>query len=223
MRFAVPFVAALAIFTLAACGGDDETAVEEPVSLSQRVLTEEDVPGSKLDPVEKPQASADFDEFIEELGNRAVDPDTDEMTAVFEEAGFEEAVTETRFFGETHTPDVPHVANSVIQLRSDGGATSALDWLEADSMKPCPKTCAVQIDEFDVDGIPDARGVHRSASAEDIEAVGGSDERPFDSYWVAFTHGPFVCTMDLFGPPGSTSQEQALTIAGAYYERIAGA
>ena len=214
-------IMALALVTLAGCGGDDDADTAAPTPLTQRVLTAEDAPGSKPDPVETPQATEDFDEFIEALGDFAIDPDTEEITAVFEEAGFEGARTETRFYGDTHNRTAPHVISSVIQLQSDDGATSALDWLEEDSKKPCPMSCAVQISDFDVDDIPGARGIHRSATAEDIERVGTADERPFDSYWVGFTDGSFVYTVDLHGPPGSVSEEEALEIANAYYERLA--
>ena len=61
----------------------------------------------------------------------------------------------------------------MIRLQSEEGAANALEWIEADSVKPCPKTCAVKISEFDVDDVPDARGVRRSASAEDIEVRSG--------------------------------------------------
>ena len=81
-------------------------------------------------------------------------------------------------------------------------------------------SCAVKRSEFDVGDIPGARGIHRSATAEDIERVGTADERPFDSYWVGFTDGSFVYTVDLHGPPGSVSEEEALEIAGTYYERL---
>ena len=220
MRFVLPLLAALALITLVACGGEDDTETAEPAPLAQRVLTEEDAPGSKPDPVETRQTTDDFDEFIRVLGELAVDPDEEEMTAVFMDAGFEAAIVDTRFFGETHSQSSPHILSSVIQLQSEEGATSALDWLEADKMKPCPETCAVQISEFDVDDIPDARGVHSSASVEDIEAVGNADERPFDAYWVGFTDGSFVYTVDLHGPPGSVSEQQAVDIAGALHHRV---
>jgi hypothetical protein len=212
----------LALVTFVGCSGDDDAESADPVPLTQRVLTAEDAPGSKPDPVEKPQATADFDEFIVVLGDMSVDPDIAEMTGVFEEAGFEGARTETRFYGETHAPTAPHVHSSVIQLQSEEGATSALDWLETDTRKPCPMSCAVQRSEFDVDDIPGARGIHLSATAEDIERVGTEDERPFDGYWVGFTDGSSVYTVDLHGAPGSVSEEQALEIANAYYERVAG-
>jgi hypothetical protein len=74
-----------------------------------------------------------------------------------------------------------------------------------------------------VDGIPDARGVHRIATAEDIEAAGTESEQPSDSYWVGFTVGSVVYVMELHGPPGgSVSEEQGQEIASAYYDRLTG-
>ena len=127
-----------------------------------------------------------------------------------------------RFYGETHSPEAPHLISWFIELDSEDAATSARDWLEADGVKPCPHSCAARISNFDVEDIPDARGVHRIATAEDIEAAGFEDEVPNDSYWIGFTIGSIVYTVDLHGPPGSVSQEQALTIAGAYHDRLAG-
>ncbi len=220
MRFGLWLLLAVTLITLSACGGEDDEETSDPVPLEQRVVTAEDAPGSKPDPVETRQSTVDFDEFIVALGDLAVDPDTEEMTDVFEKAGFEGAVIDTRFFGETHRPEAPHIASSVIQLQSEEGATSALDWLEADRMKPCPETCAVQLSKFDAGDLPDGRGVHASASAEDIEAVGKADERPFDAYWIGFTDGPYVYTVDLAGPPGSVSEQQAVDIASALHHRV---
>ena len=81
-------------------------------------------------------------------------------------------------------------------------------------------SCAVQISDLDVPDIPNARGVRRLTTAEDIARVGTPDQRPLDSYWVGFVNGEFVYTVDLRGPPGSVSQEQALDIASAYYDRL---
>jgi hypothetical protein len=144
------------------------------------------------------------------------------MTAVFKDAGFRGAGIDARFFGETHTTTGPHAFSSFIELETEDGATSARDWLETDQRKPCPMSCAVKISDFDVGDISDARGVHRRATAEDIEKVGTKDERPLDAYWVGFTDGSFVYTMDLRGPPGSVSEEQALEIASAYHDRLTG-
>jgi hypothetical protein len=206
---------------LVACGGDDdETATPPP--LAQRFISADDAPGSKADPVEMRQTTTDFDEFIATLSELAVDPDTEEATEVFQEAGFKGAGVDARFFGETHSQTAPHVFSSFIELEAEDGATSALDWLETDSRKPCPMSCAVQISTFDVDGIADARGVHRVATAEDIERVGTEDQVPFDSYWVGFSSGSVVYTVDLRGPPGSVSEDEALDIASAYHDRLTG-
>ena len=39
---------------------------------------------------------------------------------------------------------------------------------------------------------------------------------------VGFTDGGIVYAVDLFGPPGSVSEEQALEIASAYHHRLTG-
>jgi hypothetical protein len=220
MRFAIALLVALTAVTLVACAGSDDEP-PAPVPVADRFLTAEDAPGSKPDPDETRQTTVDFDEFIAQLSEASIDPDTEEMTTVFQDAGFKGSGVDTRFFGETHTPgSSPHVVSSFIELDSEDGATSALDWLETDVKKPCPMSCAARIDTFDVNDIPDARGVQRIATAEDIERIGSPDERPTEEYWLGFTSGAFVYTVNLFGPPGSVSEEQALEIASAYYDRL---
>jgi hypothetical protein len=73
-----------------------------------------------------------------------------------------------------------------------------------------------------VDDIDSARGVHRIATADDIQKMGTQDQRPFDSYWVGFTEGSIVYTVELRGRPGSVSEEHALAIASAYNNRLTG-
>ena len=223
MRFAIPLFAALTALGLVACtGGEDEATA--PVPLAQRFVTGEDAPGSKPDPVETRQTTVDFDEFIATLNERAVDPDNEEIAEAFPEAGFKSAGVDTRFYGETHTPgQSTHVVSSFVELASEDEAASALEWLEADVRKPCPGSCAVRTSTFDVDDLPGGRGVHSSATAEDIERVGNSDQQPFEGYWVGFINGGIAYTVDLFGRPGSVSEEQALEIASAYYDRLTGA
>jgi hypothetical protein len=177
----------------------------------------EDAPGSKPDPVEKRETTTDFDTFISTLSDASVEPNRDEITTLFKDAGFKSAGLDARFFGETHSPETSmHVFSSFIEVASEDGATSALDWLEADEMKPCPMSCAVERSSFEVDDIPGARGVHRIATAEDIERVGTSDERPQDDYWIGFAIGPIVYTMVLHGQAvPAVSEEQAQQIATA--------
>ena len=222
MRLVIPLLAGLAAVSLAACsGGEDETSA--PPTVAQRFVTAADAPGSKPDPVEKRETTTDFDTFISALSDTSIDPDRDEMTTLFKDAGFKSAGVDARFFGQTHSPETSvHVFSSFIEVGSEDGATSALDWLETDEMKPCPMSCAVQRSSFEVDDIPDARGVHRVATAEDIEKVGTNDEQPQDDYWIGFTKGPIVYTMVLHGHavPGTVSEDQAQQIASAYYDRL---
>ena len=83
-----------------------------------------------------------------------------------------------------------------------------------------PRQLCHEGSSFDVERIGDARGVHRIATAEDIEAAGTEEEVPNDSYWVGFTIGSIIYTVDLHGPPGSVSEEQVQTTARAFYERL---
>lgn len=133
MRFPIPLLVAFIAVALVGCTGDDEAAA--PVPLAQRLLTAADAPGSKPDPVEERQTTTDIDEFITVLSESAVDPDQADMTTVFGEAGFEAAGVDWRFYGETHEQTAPHAVSSFIELGSEDGAASALDWLETDSQK----------------------------------------------------------------------------------------
>jgi hypothetical protein len=220
VRFALPLFVAMTAVTLVSCGGSDDGSTG-PVPVAQRFLTVDDASGSNTDPVEPRQTTEDFDEFIAVLTDASIDPDNEEMRAVFQDAGFKAAGVDTRFFGETHSPETSaHVFSSFIEVESEDGAASALEWLETDGRKPCPESCATRVSDFDVSDIAGARGVHRLATAEDIEAVGATEQRPRDSYWVGFTDGALVYTLDLQGPPGSVSEEQAHEIARAYHDRL---
>jgi hypothetical protein len=222
VRLAISLLVAVTAVTLTACGGsDNETAA--PLPVAQRFVTAQDAPGSKADPVEKRETTTDFDTFVSKLRDFSVDPD--ELTTLFKDAGFKSAGVDTRYFGQTHSSETSvHVFSSFIELGSKDAATSALDWLETDEMKPCPMSCAVQRSSFEVNDIPDARGVHRVATADDIEKLGTSEEQPQDDYWIGFTKGRIVYTMVLHGHavPGTVSEDQAQKIATAYYDRLTG-
>jgi hypothetical protein len=219
VRLGIPSLIALVVLALVGCGGKSEPVA--PLPVAQRLLSAEDAPGTKPDPVETRQTTADFDTFIAALRDAVVDPHDKEMASVFRDAGFKRAGLDARFFGKTHSFNAPHVFSAFVELESEDGAASALDWLETDSKKPCPMSCAVRRSTFDVDDIDGARGVHRIATAADVQKMGFPDEQPEDSYWVGFTAGPFVYTMELHGRPGSVSEKQALDIARAYHDRLA--
>jgi hypothetical protein len=164
------------------------------------------------------------DEFISRLGDRFVNPTQKDVTD-FKQSGFVGAVHDTRFFpaipGGPHTRDAVHIFSLVMQFKTHDAAQDALDFLHTDSLKPCPRKCSTQIQEFDVD-ISDAHGVRRFATAEDIKAT-GDEGPPYDSYEIQFADGPFAYRIILNGPPGKVSQDKAEEIAGNLYDRVAGA
>ena len=214
--------------TLVGCGGDQDVDKADPAPkpdstpLAERVLTSEDVPGSKPDPVEVRQTPENLEEFVNVFANFSNAPDLEEMTNVFKKAGVEGAVLDSRYIGKTHSGQEPHFIVLVVQAQSEEGATRALDFLEKDYKQPCPESCAIKNSDFQVDAIPAARGVHSSATAQDIKRIGTPDEKPFEGYWVGFTDGPYASMLDLHGPTGSVTEQEALKIANAYYERVVG-
>jgi len=218
MRYAIRLAVLVTAVALVACSRGEPA----PPPMAERFVTAADAPGSKLDPEEGRQTADDLDQFIAIFSQHMVDPDRDEMTTVFEEAAFEEAGTEVRFYGETHSPDEPHIFSSFYELGSEDGGKNTLDWLVTDSMKPCPESCATVVSDFDVAGIPDASGVRRLTTAEAIEAAGTPNQIPRDEYWVAFTLGSSVYTVNLAGPPESVTEQRSREIASAYYDRLSG-
>ena len=185
----------------------------------------QDAPGSEPDPVEKRITIEGTDQLITRLGDYFVNP-TPEDKAELEETDFLRAILDTRFIpeepGAEHTPESVHVRTLAAQFESADGAETGLDLIHKDSLRPCPEICATQISEFDVGEIPDAHGVRRLATAEDIAEI-GEEGRPFDRYEVQFADGPFSYVVSLDGAPGEVSQQELEEIAGRLYERVKGA
>lgn len=200
---------------LVACGA-------APLTLEQRVLSEREVPGSLPDPVETRQTASTLDEFTawQDIPAAEVDP------GKLEEAGFVAAIHDTRFLPETsggpHTREAAHVRVLVVQFDSQGGALTAADLLHENALQPCPFSCAARIEEFDVSGVPDAKGVRRLVTAEALQETGEEGE-PSDSYTISFADGPFVYQVEGFAPPGKLSEQQIEDIAKKLHDRIAGA
>jgi hypothetical protein len=208
---------------LAACGGDDGVATSTgPIALEQRVVTEEDAPDSKEDPVETPQTAASAEEFVDRLGDAFINP-TPEEVQEFQTSTFVRAYNATRFIGDEHSMTAPHIISLVMQFETEDDATRAAEISHADSIRPCPETCASQAEEFDVADIPGAAGTHRFATAESIEATGDTEARPFDEYEIDFADGAFAYRITLRGAPGEVSEDDAEEIAEALYERVKGA
>jgi hypothetical protein len=219
-------LAATAAFALAACGGDDGDATSTgPLTLEQRALNEDDAPGSEPDPVEQPVTVSGKDEFASKLGEKFVNPPPEDIQTL-ESSSFVGAYDATRFIpaeeGGTHSRTVPHVSSLVMQFGTADDAKTAVDLLRADSVRPCPETCAEQAEEFEVDGIPDAYGTHRFATEESIEGSGDTEATPFDGFEIGFADGVFAYRIIYDGPPGSVSEDEAEEIAQHLYDRVHG-
>jgi len=211
-----------AVLGLAACGGgSDEATSTGALALDQRVVTEEDAPDSKPDPVEKRQTAADEDEFVEKMGDAFINP-TEQETEDLQTVGFVQAIRDTRYFGDVHSKDAAHTFSLVVQFDSPDSAKEMADFFHTDSLRPCPESCAFSVSEFDVDGIPGATGVRRYASEEAVQAAGTSENIPRDSYAIFFADGDFAYDIDLGGPPGTTSEDKAVEIAQKLYDRVHG-
>ena len=213
-----------AVLGLAACGGDDEA---EPVVFEQRFIQADDAPGYAPDPVEGGKHIWDnAEDFVNDTGDQLIAATEAEAEKFLTEAGFVRAIGGTRFLpgsdGE-HSPGDPHVVVGVLQFESDEGARDAVDWYDEDGHQPCPENCGITISEFEVDGIPDAKGVRRTLTAERIPE-GEEEAQPIDSYDVWFTDGPFAYFVGTSAPPApETTEATAEAIAKRIYDRVKGA
>ena len=196
------------------------------MTLDQRVPNGAEAPGSEPDPVETPRTAIGLEELAATMHDHLITA-TDEDEAMLGEAGFVSAVLDTRFFpsepGADHVGGEPHTATLVMQFESEAGAIDAVDLLNADSLEPCPETCAFAITVFEVDGIPNARGVQRIATQDALDRTGDSELHPHAEYSIQFADGPFAYEVRLFGPPEDVSEAQAEEIAQKLYDRVAGA
>jgi hypothetical protein len=193
--------------------------------MNQRVVTQDDWPESKADPMEKPVEVSSTDEFISKLGESFVDPTQEEVDS-FKSSSFVRALSVTRYMETTpgfgHNPTLPHVFSLTLQSGSATDAKDALDFLQTDSLRPCPETCAQSAEEFDVADIPGAFGTHRFATPESIQQTGKSDEHPFDAFQIGFADGVFTYRIILTGNPGKVTQDEAQEIAKSLYDRVKG-
>jgi hypothetical protein len=213
-----------AVLGVAACGGGNEA---DPLTLDQRFIQDADTPGYEPDPVEGGRHTwGDTDEFVDQQPDLLISATMAEAKEFLTEKGFVRGIGGTQFLpgsdGE-HSRGDPHVVMSVLQFESDEGARAALDWFHEDDRQPCPGNCAVAISEFEVDGIPDATGVRRVVTAEQLRQTGEEGE-PFDAHDIRFADGPFAYYVGTFGPPSDATTEAATeTIAKRIYDRVKGA
>ena len=222
MRLGVVVLAVVAVMGIAACGGDDAA----PLTLEQRVPSEAEAPGSEADPVETRRTATGLEELAATMHDLLITA-TEEEKAALGEAGFVSAILDTRFFptepGAEHVGGEPHIGTLVMQFSSEAGATDVVDLLHTDGLEPCPETCAFAVAEFEVDGIPNGRGVQRIATQEALDRVGDVGRFPHAEYSIRFADGPFAYVVTLFGPPDEVSLQQAEEIVAKLYSRVQGA
>jgi hypothetical protein len=224
VRVGLAVLGLAAVFGAVGCGGDDEA---EPLTLEERFSQADDAPGYKPDPEEGGKHTwATVDEFANETSDQLIRATRADLEEFLRDAGFVRAIGGTRFLpgdnGE-HDRNDAHVVVGVLQFESDGGAGDAVEWYHEDGLKPCPGKCAVTISEFEVDGIPDAKGVRRVVTAERLEQTGEEGE-PHDDYSILFSDGEFAYLVQTFGPIGeATTEATTEAIAKRIYDRVKGA
>jgi hypothetical protein len=230
MRLGVVVLAVVAVMGVAACGGQDAGGQDAggdqasgPLTLEQRVVGETDAPGSEPDPRETRRTATGVEEAAAILDHQMITA-TEEETAALGEAGFVSAILDTRFFpskpGAEHVGDEPHIATLVMEFSSEAGAADAVDLLHTDGFEPCPVSCAFSVAEFEVDGIPNGRGIQRIATKESLDRVGDTEREPHAEYSIYFSDGPFAYVVRSFGPPEKVSEQRAQEAAAKLYSRV---
>jgi hypothetical protein len=193
-----------------------------PLALNQRVPGEDEVPGSEPDPLETQLTMSSLDEFEAEILANIPDVTDEELSAI-EDAGFVQAIRDTRFYNEQgHEPGAVHVFTVVMEFDSPEGAQEMLDLAHEFNQRTCPETCAYTSAAFDVADPPNAVGAEQIATQESLDAVGDPGE-PSAVYTVTFVDGPFLYDISLAGPPDEVSEEDVEEIASSLYERVKGA
>jgi hypothetical protein len=223
MRQGVVFLAIAALLGIAACNGDDAAP---PLTLDQRVVGEAEAPGWEPDPIETRRTATGLEELAATMEDQLITA-TEEEAAALGEAGFVTAILDARFFpsepGALHVQGDPHISTLVMEFGSEAGATDAVDLLHADGLEPCPETCAFSVTEFEVDGIPNARGIQRIATQEALDRIGDTERPPHAEYSIYFADGPFAYEVKMFGSPDEVSEQQAEEIAAKLFTRVQGA
>jgi hypothetical protein len=222
----VLLLSAVLVLCAAACNSDSGEATSTgPLTLDQRLVTAEDAPDAKDDPVETGITVNTVDDFINQLGDSFIDP-SDEDVAAFKSEGFVQAIDDTLFLPKgdvtTHSRSNPHIRTTVVQFNTAELAESFEKFEHEDNLRPCPENCATSTEEFDVDDIPGALGSRRYATQENIDATGTSDVQPYDEYEIDFTDGVYSYRVRLHGSLGDISEDQAKDIAQSLYDRVHG-
>lgn len=211
VRVALALLVLVAATMPVGCGGDDAPA--EPLALDERLPTDEEAAGF---PVQRrftwPDADGPVNEgFAATLNNPEI---ADEAKEVLRDAGYVEGAAVVRSRAENDNFVV-----MVLRLGSEDGARDVLEWGHHEELKPCPGLCSVDISEFDVGGIDNAKGIERLVGPP----IEGQESPPYDRFLVDFTDGTVLYLVERAAPPGTATREDAVELANALRERVAGA
>ena len=199
-------IALAAVFTLVGCGKESA-----PLALDQRVLTESELPGFKLAP-NPVQRWTDASKFARDTHDQDIRATVEEDIKHLQDGGFVAAIANSLGGLDREA----EAFSAAVEMGSPEGATDLLDARYEDYISPCPTVCTVSVNEFEVSGIPDAKGVKRASQPE-------HEGPPFEAYEVEFADGVFVYVVNVLGEPGAVSEDDAVSAASKLYERVKGA
>jgi len=217
LRMTLILASLLTLAVVAGCGGggDQKAASGAPLPLWQRVLLGGDIQGFVPDP--EPPALLDLQAFVDQAKDAFVRITPEEAVRELTADAFAGATITTQARAQV---DHPIVASAAVQLGSEAQAERLLEWAYADSLSPCPNVCNVDIETFDVSGIPGAKGIRRSRTEN---ASGAGDGGPFESFEIEFVDGPFLYDVLTLGAmPGEIQRDDVIAAAQALYERVKG-
>jgi len=199
-------VAVAAALLLATRGEQDE-----PLALSGRVWESGEAPAAAR-PGQR-RVTSDVTTFVDQIKDNLDRTTPGEAQRILSEAGFKGAVA------REYEADGAGAVSVAIQLRDSDAATNVLDWSNKDALSPCPGECNVDISAFDVNGIPEARGVKRR---REQGADGAGPSNPFESYEISFVDGHVLYVLRTEGDPGTTDRDGLLHAAQQLYTRVQG-
>jgi hypothetical protein len=198
------------------CGGSDKEEKEEtgPLTVSERVLRLDEIDGFIL--TKRAQVRTSADAFFDDVNFfPAPEGKLPELRMEIERAGFVAGAVEE--LGAENNGEGGG-GSIVVQLESPQFAKTIVQDAYEASVSPCPGVCNIDFSEFEVEGVPGAKGSGRLRSEE--AASPGSPS--FEGYEVFFSDGAFLYVLYTEGRPGDVTSDDLADAARNLYERVAG-
>jgi hypothetical protein len=199
--------------TASGCGG---SAKEEtgPLTVSERALRLDEIDGFVL--TKRAQVRTSADAFFSDVKFfPAPEGKVAELRREIERAGFVAGAVEE--LGAENNEEAGG-GSIVVQLESPQAAKTLVQEAYEASVSPCPGVCNIDFSEFEVEGVPGAKGSGRLRSVK--EASPGNPS--FEGYEVFFSDGAFAYVLYTEGRPGDVTSDDLADAARNLYERVAG-